>query len=63
MIAEKIKKKIKELPKRAEEGRFLILSIAATIRSTIENKGIFFEIEVIGAASVCSHEYKIQLHA
>lgn len=40
--AEKMKKKMSELPKRAAAGKFLILSIAAIMRMTSENKEIFF---------------------
>ena len=39
-----MKKKIKELPKRAAAGKFLILSIDAIIKTTRENREIFLFI-------------------
>ncbi len=42
-----MKKKITELPKRAEEGRFRMLSMVAIMMIIKESNGIFFDMAKI----------------
>ncbi len=47
IAAANIKKKITELPKRAEEGRFRMLSMVAMMMIIKERSGIFFDMAEI----------------